>query len=73
MTSTIEWLATGDELPDADETVILALEDGEVTTGFLDGETWRDFSAERLQDAPIFWARFPEPPQTQPKKGRKAK
>lgn len=71
MTATIEWVSSTDELPDADETVILAIEDGEVTTGFLDGKTWRDFSAERLPDAPVFWARFPEPPQTQAKKGRK--
>lgn len=71
MSATVEWISTSDELPDADETVILALEDGEVTTGFLDGETWRDFSAERLPAAPVFWARFPEPPQTQAKKRRK--
>ena len=71
MSATIEWIATGDELPDADETVILALEDGEVTTGFLDGETWREITAEKLTDAPLFWARFPETPQPRTKKWRK--
>jgi hypothetical protein len=72
MTSTIEWVASTAELPDADETVILALEDGDVTTGFLDGDTWRAWRvAIRLPDAPLFWARFPEPPQPRAKKGKK--
>jgi len=37
MTSTIEWIASTDELP----------------------------------DAPLFWARFPEPPQPRAKKGKR--
>lgn len=71
MTSTIEWIASTDELPDADETVILALKDGDVATGFLDGDTWRDIFAYRLPDAPVYWARFPEPPQPRAKKGKR--
>src|SRR5690348_10222099 len=35
------WIAVEDSLPDDEMTVLIALEDGEVWTGFLDGGEWR--------------------------------
>jgi ParB-like chromosome segregation protein Spo0J len=38
---TVEWIPVENKLPDADTTVLLALTEGEVWLGYLDGEAWR--------------------------------
>jgi hypothetical protein len=40
------WIPTAQELPDEDICVLIALSDGEVWTGFLDGGAWRFSSAD---------------------------
>jgi hypothetical protein len=62
MSATITWVDAAEELPDADQTVLVHLEDGEVWTGFLDGTTWRFVSAEEIETPVMHWAAFPEPP-----------
>jgi hypothetical protein len=50
-------------LPDADTTVLLALSDGEVWQGYLDGETWRDTSAMPIASARVtHWMHTPAHP-----------
>ena len=63
MSTTITWVDVAEELPDADQTVLLHLEDGEVWTGFLDGITWRFVSADKIESAVLHWAAFPQPPE----------
>lgn len=65
MSTTITWNSVARSLPDEDMTVLLALADGEVWTGFLDAGQWRYVSADPIQEAVLFWAEFPAPP-TQP-------
>lgn len=58
----IVWKKVSDELPDDDVTVLIALADGDVFTGFLDAGDWRYVSAD-LIDVPVtHWANFPYPP-----------
>jgi hypothetical protein len=58
----ISWTSTNDELPDTDTTVLVHLEDGEVWTGFLDGNTWRFVSSDKIDGEVLHWAHFPQPP-----------
>lgn len=60
---TLEWIAVGDKLPDADTTVLVALTDDEVWTAYLDGDTWRDTSGMPIDAARIvYWAHMPKTP-----------
>jgi hypothetical protein len=62
----IQWIDASKQLPDPAATVLLALPDGEVWTGFhIDGE-WRFVSADLIESPPLYWAAFPEPPQVKP-------
>lgn len=56
------WKRCADELPDEDTTVLIALEDGEVWTGFLDAGVWRYVSADPVDVKVTHWMDFPEPP-----------
>jgi hypothetical protein len=53
-----------DGLPDSDITVLVHLADGEVWTGFHDGDCWRFVSGDRIEAGVVHWAPFPEPPTT---------
>ena len=48
--------------PDSDMNVLIHLSDGEVWTGFLDGDTWRFVTGDRVEVQVLHWADFPEPP-----------
>lgn len=64
MNETITWITDG-TLPDSDITVLIcdAL-DGEVDTGFHDGETWRwCFDGGRVGGPIKGWAHMPKGPQ----------
>jgi hypothetical protein len=62
MTS-ITWTPVSDALPDDEETVLLAMDDGEVWTGFHEGDEWRYVSADPIAPGSVtHWAPFPEPP-----------
>jgi hypothetical protein len=57
------WIATTERLPDDDQTVLIAMDDGEVWTGYMDGGQWRYVSDFPIIFASItHWMEFPEPP-----------
>ena len=56
------WISTTTQLPDDDLTVLIALDDGEVWTGFRDGDDWRYVSADLVMQPVTHWMQFPEPP-----------
>jgi hypothetical protein len=66
--SIITWSPAKRGLPDSDITVLVHLADGEVWTGFHDGEVWRFVSGDRIESQVVHWAPFPEPPTKQPEK-----
>lgn len=57
-TETIEWLEPH-QRPDADETVLITLDDGEVVEGWFDGEVFRNSLADNFDDEVIAWATWP--------------
>jgi hypothetical protein len=58
-----DWTAVTECLPDDDQCVLIALSDGEVWTGFHDGDAgWRFVSADLVGDPVTHWMPFPEPP-----------
>jgi len=62
-----QWISVADELPDAEQTVMIARLDWDgdpVGMGWLDGDTWRDIAATPLPGklAPTHWMPLPEPP-----------
>jgi hypothetical protein len=60
--SIITWSPAKRGLPDSDTTVLVHLADGEVCTGFLDGDIWRNLYWGRIDAAVLHWADFPQPP-----------
>lgn len=71
-TAFIGWHDATQDLPDDDITVLVALNDGEVWTGFMDAGRWRFVSGDLIgefdeQDGTdshvTHWAHFPPPPQ----------
>lgn len=62
MNASVEWVDAHEKLPDDDMTVLIALDDGEVWTGFMDSGIWRYVSADEIEAEVIYWAEFPEPP-----------
>lgn len=66
---TITWHPVGEKLPDADLTVLIALNGEETVAGFLDGEypggrpLWRDTTAIELHGHDVtHWADMPRGP-----------
>jgi ParB-like chromosome segregation protein Spo0J len=60
---TVEWIAVNTKLPDADTTVLIALSEGEVWLGYLDGETWRYADAMPIAlEAVTHWMHVPAVP-----------
>jgi hypothetical protein len=62
MNESIFWVPVGTDRPDDEAEVLLALANGEVIPGYLDGADWRNYGAARLPQAPLFWAKFPVSP-----------
>jgi len=62
VSSSVEWVDTSKQLPDDDMTVLIALDDGEVWTGFMDSGVWRYVSADAIEGTVTHWAAFPAPP-----------
>ena len=60
--SSVEWVDASKQLPDDDMTVLIALDDGEVWTGFMDSGVWRYVSADAIEGTVNHWAEFPAPP-----------
>lgn len=63
----IYWIAADFDLPDDDITVLMALSDGEVWTGFLDDGKWRYVSADPVDQGEgttvTHWAHLPAFPE----------
>jgi hypothetical protein len=57
------WIDTENELPDDGEAVIVAMTDGDVWLGFLDGTTWRDVSGARTAARVSHWQSLPAHPE----------
>jgi hypothetical protein len=70
MKVTIEWIPVEASLPDDESTVLMALSDGEVWTGFRDAGDWRFVSAALVDESDgtrvTHWAEFPDPPNNKP-------
>ena len=47
--SAITWTTCSDGLPDGEIAVLLAFDDGEVWTGFRDGDDWRYVSTDLIE------------------------
>lgn len=61
----MEWRDASVTLPDDGETVIIHTLGGEVWTGFIDGDVWRNVAGARIhEEEPVLhWMPFPEPPE----------
>lgn len=58
---TTAWIPVAQILPDDDETVLVALADGEVWLGYHDGDSgWRSVSSDLI--VVTHWAAIPEGP-----------
>jgi hypothetical protein len=60
----IKWRNASVTLPDDGETVIIHTKDGEVWTGFIDGDVWRNVAGARIYDYDpvLHWMPLPNPP-----------
>jgi hypothetical protein len=56
------WISVADELPDDEITVLIALSDGEVWTGYRDGDRWLYVSGYEMQASVTHWMNLSEPP-----------
>lgn len=60
---TLEWVPAGDQLPDSDLTVLIALVEDEVWMGYLDGDIWREISGAPIEATRVtYWAHLPAAP-----------
>lgn len=57
-----KWIAVEEQLPDDDLVVLVALEDGEVWTGYHEDDAWRYVSADLVGPQVTHWMDFPVPP-----------
>ena len=65
MSGTINWVPASTP-PDDGETVIIHMQGGEVWTGFLDGDVWRNVSGARIlysEEPVLHWMPLPLPPE----------
>ena len=56
------WVPVATKLPDDDQCVLIALDDGEVWTGFMDGDGWRYVTGDPMAAKVTHWMDLPEPP-----------
>lgn len=57
------WISVDERLPDDDQTVLIAMDYGEVWTGYLEGGQWRYVSGEPISFAHItHWMELPAHP-----------
>ncbi|MCC6071432.1 DUF551 domain-containing protein [Massilia sp. GCM10020059] len=57
------WTNVNEALPDADLAVLIAMSDGDVWLGYLDGEIWRDVGADVIAwDRVTHWMHLPPAP-----------
>jgi hypothetical protein len=56
------WIPTSESLPDDEECVLIAMEDGEVWTGYTEAGEWFFVSADKVGSNVTHWMRFPDVP-----------
>jgi hypothetical protein len=56
------WISVTVNLPDDDLCVLIALDDGEVWTGYIDGDGWRYVSGDSMESKVTHWMHVPEHP-----------
>lgn len=56
------WTPADKALPDDELTVLIALDDGEVWTGFMDAGEWRYVTGDPMAAKVLYWMNLPEPP-----------
>ena len=57
------WIDVTQQLPDDDTCVLIALDDGEVWTGYHDGDDgWHYVSSDPLESRVTHWMDLPNPP-----------
>ena len=61
MTAT-QWHSVDDKLPDDDLCVLIALDDGEVWTGFMQGDEWFYVTGDTMESKVTHWAHVPAHP-----------
>ena len=62
MTNMIVWIPIAQSLPDDEETVLVALDDGEIWLGFHDANLWSAVDADLFQATVTHWATMPAGP-----------
>jgi hypothetical protein len=58
------WIKTTERLPDDEMTVLIAMADGEVWTGYMDGDVWRYVSGDPINASAVtHWMDLPPHPE----------
>ena len=57
-----DWISVNDNLPDDDVCVLIAMDDGEVWTGYMDGDEWRYVSGDSMESKVTHWMHVPKHP-----------
>lgn len=74
MIELITWITDPENLPDAEETVLVAVHEDACGEGFFDGEHWRWANSVQIPRRGVkAWAAMPEGPKAKPTKKRKDK
>jgi hypothetical protein len=58
----LQWIDVNENLPDDDVCVLIALDDGEVWTGYMDGDHWLYVSGDQMESAVTHWMHIPAHP-----------
>jgi len=56
------WVPVDAKLPDDDQTVLIAMDDGEVWTGYMDAGQWLYVSGDPMAARVTHWMNLPEAP-----------
>ena len=60
------WVPVAVKLPDDDQTVLIAMDDGEVWTGYQDSGQWLYVSGDPMAATVTHWMHLPAPPESVP-------
>jgi hypothetical protein len=58
----MSWIPVTQKLPDDETAVLIALDDGEVWTGYMDAGEWHYVSGDLMEAKVTHWQDLPEPP-----------
>lgn len=63
MTDPQRWISINDDRPDDDLCCLIALDDGEVWTGYIDGDGWRYVTGDTMESKVTHWMHIPAHPE----------